>query len=139
MLFILSILFAAAYTATGVVASPASTAVEIGPGLFMETYDFGEMALDSNVSVGGAPADGGLAKRAHVDCWDNHMTVRQNQEAYEDDCELLIEGIRRRSSTRQLAPRQSVLGWGMLNNDRDLVYILEPYEVAPPTYSPRCQ
>lgn len=185
MRFIPSILLAAAYTATGVAASPASTAVEIEPGLFMQIYEFGEVSLDSNISIGDAPADGGLTKRAHVDCWDNHMTTHQNQEAYEDDCDSLIQALSQRSNTRLLRMQQSFLyrtqnarckitvrnqsscavkvvadawaasnardtlnrcpnlsqcsGWGMLNNDRDLVYILEPYEVAPPTYSPRCQ
>ncbi|KAJ2983219.1 hypothetical protein NQ176_g851 [Zarea fungicola] len=186
MRFTPSILLAAGYAAAGVTASPASTAaVEIAPGLFMETHEFGEVALDSSRSIGDAPADGGLTKRQHVDCWDNHMTVRQNQEAYEDDCDNLIEGLRRRSSTtRQLNPNSSLTyrtdsfrckiivrnqsscsrktlvdswagadgrntlnncpslsqcsGWGYVNNDPQLVYIIEPYEVSPPAYSPRC-
>ncbi|KAJ2982013.1 hypothetical protein NQ176_g1664 [Zarea fungicola] len=183
MRFTPSILLAAGYVATGIAASPAST-VEIAPGLFMETYEFGEIALDSNRSIGDGLANGGLTKRQHVDCWDNHITVRQNQEAYEDDCDGLIEGLRRRPSTRQLNPQQSILyktqhsrckiivrnqsscvrktlvdswagadardtlnncpnlrecsGWGYVNNDQQLIYIIEPYEVAPPTYSPRC-
>lgn len=184
MRFTPSVFLAAAYAATGVAASTAS-AVEIAPGIFMETHEFGEVALDSNMSIGDAPADGSLTKRQHVDCWDNHMTVRQNQEAYEDDCDNLVEGLRRRSNNaRQLNPNSSVVfrtehyrckiivrnqsscvrktlvdswagadgrntlnncpslsqcsGWGYVNNDQLLIYIIEPWEVSPPTYSPRC-
>ncbi|KAJ2975701.1 hypothetical protein NQ176_g5377 [Zarea fungicola] len=181
-----SILLAVAYTATGIAASPASTAVEIEPDLFMTTYEFGQMALNSSFSIGGGSADASLTKRTHEQCWDNHLTAHQNQQDYEDDCDILIEGLRRASRrTRELEPKNSILyatsrsrckiivrnqsscitktlvdswvgadardtlnhcpnlsqcsGWGLVNNDRDLIYMLEPYEVAPPTYSPRCQ
>ncbi|KAJ2984059.1 hypothetical protein NQ176_g251 [Zarea fungicola] len=182
MRFVPSIVLATVVAATGAVASPAAT--EIEPGLFMETFDFGQIDLDTSVSIG--DETGSLAKRQHEQCWDNHLTTRQNQEAYEDDCDNLISDLENSPRTQLLQPLQTIVfrtnqsrckvvvrnqskchakiitnqsvgraaketlnecisltqcsGWGYLGaaKDNPLVYIVEPLEVAPPTYSPRC-
>ncbi|KAJ2978660.1 hypothetical protein NQ176_g3690 [Zarea fungicola] len=183
MRFSPSILLAAAYAATSVSAA----AVEVEPGLFMESFADGEIEVNPNVTIGDAMGDGsstGLTKRGHEECWGNQLTTLQNQQAYEDDCDNLIDSLGRSSRTDLFRPGTTVTyrtgasrckiivrnesncftqavpyawtsaagrdtlnscpsltqcsGWGYIHNIRTLAYIVEPFELAPPAYSPRC-
>ncbi|KAJ2982628.1 hypothetical protein NQ176_g1266 [Zarea fungicola] len=182
MRLIQSIALAMAFTATGTTAAP-DAATEIEPGLFEQVFDAGELVVDSSISIGDASV-AGLAKRKHEQCWDNHLTTRQNQEAYEEDCDNLIFTLQNSPRTQLLQAGQAVQystpsqrckviirnqssctvkivvnkwagdnakttlnecisltqcsGWGYISNDQKLTYIVEPFQVAPPTYSPTC-
>ncbi|KAJ2976324.1 hypothetical protein NQ176_g5021 [Zarea fungicola] len=184
MRFVPSILLAAAYAATSVTAA---AAVEVEPGLFMQSFADGEIEVDPNVTIGDAIEDGsstGLTKRGHEQCWGNQLTTTQNQEAYEDDCENLIAAMAASTRVELIQPQTTIIyrttsfrckiivrnestctiqavglrtsaaaardtlnqcpsldecsGWGYINNINTLAYILEPFSVAPPAYSPRC-
>jgi hypothetical protein len=130
-----------------------------------------------------------LSKRQHEECWDNHITIRQKQEAYENDCEVLYASMERSHTTISFAPKQSLdfrtshrickltvrnqqedgcgvktqsvnratigkaledtlsscsslaqnSGWGYITGKPNLVYIVEPDQIAPPSYSPSCE
>jgi hypothetical protein len=149
--------------------------------LIIKTFSGSELKTDPNLIIGDKHK---LQKREHQDCWDNHLST-SFAEAYEHDCERLIETMARNPRSQLLHAGQSVVfhthdkrckivvrnqstchlktpfiitigiaardtlttcasltelsGWGYVTTtDHDLVYIIEPYEIAPPRYSPSC-
>ncbi|KAK1987581.1 hypothetical protein LZ30DRAFT_701911 [Colletotrichum cereale] len=151
--------------------------------IFSQVYDGNEMVTNPDISIG-ASATSSVEKRAHAQCWDNHMTTRQNQEAYIDDCENIAQRlassnvridlppgrseefrsnqfrckiiIRNQSTCKTYNPYRATLGvaaqstmdrcpsltqhsgWGYLTGISNLIYIVEPLDISPPTYSPQC-
>ncbi|KAK2027970.1 hypothetical protein LX32DRAFT_721201 [Colletotrichum zoysiae] len=164
-------------------ALPAVDADDSAFEIFSQTYDGDELVTNPNISIG-APVTGTFGKRAHAECWDNHMTTRQNQEAYIDDCENIAQRlansnvrinlpprrseefrsnqfrckiiIRNQSTCQTYNPYRATLGvaaqstmdhcpnlsqnsgWGFLTGISNLIYIVEPLDISPPTYSPAC-
>ncbi|KAJ2973142.1 hypothetical protein NQ176_g6773 [Zarea fungicola] len=176
-----------ALAATCVIASSDPTATKTEQvEIFVEEYADGEMVVDTSfVLPSGGNGTEHLEAREHHECWGNGLHTRQNQEAYEDDCEAIIRGLRNMRTQRNLTPLSSLTyrtgsgrckvivrnesrchttgfsdlvvanaaedtlnhcssltqcsGWGyVFTVDRELIYIVEPFEYAPPTYSPRC-
>jgi hypothetical protein len=135
-----------------------------------------------------------LLKRQHEECWDSDIYSKSNssrtqQEAYKNDCQLLLTAMKRSHTTITFAPEQSIdffpshrickltvrnqqkvscsvktqsvnratmgkslgetldaypslgqnSGWGYITGKPNLAYIVEPNQVAPPSYSPSCE
>ncbi|KAJ2978882.1 hypothetical protein NQ176_g3572 [Zarea fungicola] len=83
--------------------TPTSSATSLAPGVYesdgliVTVYGPGEMAVDETRYI-----DTTKGAR-HEQCWDNHLSSR-DQEAYEDDCYALLDSLSRSSATNYLNP-----------------------------------
>ncbi|KAK1634082.1 hypothetical protein BDP81DRAFT_494528 [Colletotrichum phormii] len=162
---LISLLAAAPLSNAAAVPSAASS--EPAFELISEVYEAGQMVTNPDINIG-APVTSAAEKREHAECWNNMMTTRQNQEAYIDDCENIAQRLstsniritlppgRAEDRCQTFEPYRATLGvaaqstmdhcpslaqhsgWGYLTGNRNLIYIVEPLDVSPPTYSPGC-